>query len=73
MKPVHMKKFNVCGKSSTSNVCNTVVCVCTVNIGYDRSTLASHNHNLKSMFNMPVFRLVVDLAAILVFITVQMV
>ena len=45
MKPVHTKKFDVCCRSITSNVCNTVTCVRNVNIGYNRSTLASHNHH----------------------------
>ena len=40
MKPFHIKKFDVCRGPGTSNVC-----VRNVNVGYNRSTLASHNHN----------------------------
>ena len=45
MKPAHMKKFDVRHRSGMSNVCNTVVCVRNVNVDYNRSTLASDNHN----------------------------
>ena len=48
MKSVYTKKLDVCRRSRTSNVCNTVVCVRNVNVGYNRSTLASHNHNFNA-------------------------
>ena len=71
MKPVHTKRFDVRRWTGTSKVCNTVVCVCNVNVGYNRSALASLIIISTSMINMLVFRLVLDLAAILVFITLQ--
>ena len=45
IKPFHTRKFDVRRRPSTSNVCNTVVCVRNVNVGFNRFTLASHNHN----------------------------
>ena len=33
MKPVHTEKFDICGRPGKSNVCNTVACVCNVNVG----------------------------------------
>ena len=45
MKPVHTKRFDVRRRTGTSKVCNTVVCVCNVNVGYNRSALTSHDHN----------------------------
>ena len=50
IKPVHAKKFDVRHRSGTSNVCNTVVCVRNISVCYNRSSLASHNHNFNVHF-----------------------
>ena len=50
IKPVHTKKFDVRHRSGMSNVCNTVVCVRNISVCYNRSTLASHNHNFNVNF-----------------------
>ena len=50
IKPVHAKKLDVRHRSGTSNVCNTVVCVRNISVCYNRSSLASHNHNFNVHF-----------------------